>query len=173
MDQVKVKDLLVSSVTSPLQLWQCVRVLGFVRPWSVTHGCTKWIVLIMSSIHRNPHSSQNVSDECLLFNYKQTSSRQLTYIIGNLSRVIWKICKSNVVVDLHCSFIDTGQLCETHMLHWILYLVSLSIWSYTMLYLFNIDVHFYKVTMSIFCDVQTTRSLLEKMRYTINRYNIE
>ena len=47
-----------------------------------------------------------------------------------------------------------------YVLREIWYVVSLTLWSYTMLNVFTIDVMFYQVNLLLFCNVQTTNSTL-------------
>lgn len=47
--------------------------------------------------------------------YKHINLRQSSRITGNTSYVTAKICKSTMMIDLHCSFIATKSLPTTHM----------------------------------------------------------
>ena len=54
------------------------------------------------------------------------------------------------------------------------YLVSFTIWSYTFLFIFNINVNCYQVKMSMFYNVQTIKSAFvgQKMRCIVNNCSV-
>ncbi len=76
----------------------------------------------------NPNSSRTLLYCLPKTHYKHMSPKQLMYVIA-------KNCKSSIVIDLCCAFLDMGRLCRTCMLVVKVYLKSF--WSMKVFLTFN------------------------------------